>query len=463
MMQATGEGGWAANEFGGAVLGNQLRVQRLVAMAAACAKRPAGKITAVFSDGAAREAAYRFLESEHSDPDAMMAAAHAAGARRCAGATFVYVPIDEATLSFTDEAKTKRLGMAGTFGHGGQGLEVISALAVTADGTPQGLIGQKYWARRQPLKLSKVQLRKRPTKDTETQHWIDVIDASKANLSVSAPSTKPWFQIDRGGDAGPLLAHVATDERCWFTTRATHDRRVYSTDPTQRYLWDDIHRHEPLGSYVIEVAKPSTRRAEMDLFAAPVTLDVGDARGRRRTPVQVWAVLATERRSSTSGKDLLEWMLLTTYPVTTLEAAGHVVLGYAQRWRIEEFHKAWKSGACKVEESQLRDAEHLIPWAIILASVGVRILRLTYLARTAPDTPATIEFDTHEIRVVVALAKIKKKPVGTPTIKQVVGWISQLGGYIGPASGGPPGALVIARGLDRLQLAFELFEAVDET
>ena len=147
----------------------------------------------------------------------------------------------------------------------------------------------------------------------------------------------------------------------------------------------------------------------------------------------------------------------------TLEAAGHVVLGYAQRWRIEELHKAWKSGACKVEESQLRDAEHLIPWAIILASVSVRILRMTYLARTAPDTPASVEFDPREIRVVVALAKLKKKPTSAPTIKQVVGWIAQLGGYIGPTSGGPPGALVIARGLDRLQLAFELLDVVDET
>ena len=201
----------------------------------------------------------------------------------------------------------------------------------------------------------------------------------------------------------------------------------------------------------------------MDLYAVQVMLDVGDTRLPARTPVELWAVLATERRSATSGKDLLEWMLLTSYPAATLEAAGHVVLGYAQRWRIEEFHKAWKSGACKVEESQLRHADHLIPWAIILASVGVRILRMTYLARTAPDTPATVEFAASEIRVVVALAKLKKKPAGTPTMKQIVGWIAQLGGYIGAASGGPPGALLIARGLDRLQLAFELLDVVDKT
>src|ERR1700727_536625 len=157
-------------------------------------------------------------------------------------------------------------------------------------------------------------------------------------------------------------------------------------------------------------------------------------------------------------------MLLTSFPVDGLESAGRVVLGYTQRWRVEEFHKAWKTGACNVEDSQLRDADHLLPWVIILASVAVRILRMTYFSRAHPNTSAAVEFTEREIRAVATLSKSKGLARGaTPTMKQMTAWIAQLGGYIGTSSGGPPGALVIARGLDRLQPAFQLLGAVDET
>jgi hypothetical protein len=39
----------------------------------------------------------------------------------------------------------------------------------------------------------------------------------------------------------------------------------------------------------------------------------------------------------------------------------------------------------------------------------------------------------------------------TATIAQAVYWIARIGGYTGKSSGGPPGALVIARGLRRIE------------
>jgi hypothetical protein len=466
MDDPTAEGGWAAREFGGATLGNQLRVRRLVAIAAGCAERPAGKVTEVFSSGAEREGAYRFLESDHVDPDAMMVAAHEAGAKRCIDAPFVYVPIDQSTLTFTDRSNSKGLGMVGTRSRRGQGLEVMSALAVTPDGTPQGLVGQKYWKRPRIRRPKQDKLRRRPTVDKETQHWLDVIGTAKTNLAAHAPSTKPWFQLDRAGDAWPLLLMASLDERCWFTTRAARDRRVSSDAPAQQYLWDEVNRNEPLGSYVVDVVGSRKRRARwavMQLRAARMMIDLRDIQTGKHTGIAMWAVLASEKSKAPTGEEPLEWMLLTTHPADTLEAAGYVVLGYAQRWRVEEFHKAWKSGACNVEDSQLRDADHLLPWLIILASVGVRILRMTYLARARPDGPATTEFSAREIRAVVTLAKPKRMlPGAAPTMRQMVTWIAQLGGYTGTSSGGPPGALVIARGLDRLQLAFELIASSEK-
>jgi hypothetical protein len=98
-----------------------------------------------------------------------------------------------------------------------------------------------------------------------------------------------------------------------------------------------------------------------------------------------------------------------------------VIYGYTQRWRIEEFHRTWKQGRCNVESTQLHSTEHVKIWAIILASVSMRIERLKYLSRNYPDLPATEELSSYEIQALVILKRQHKKrteriPNRIPTI-----------------------------------------------
>lgn len=195
----------------------------------------------------------------------------------------------------------------------------------------------------------------------------------------------------------------------------------------------------------------------MEVRAGQVTLDMVDDRSKRRYRATLWAVLAREVNAP-SDKHAIEWLLLTTYPVHTFEDAKLVIRGYAQRWRIEKFHRIWKTGACNVEDTQLRQVEHIERWATILASVAIRILRLTYLARTQPTLPATVELTHHEIDAIIALNKPKGYRRGQiPTIADAVFWLAQVGSYTGRSSGGPPGAIVIARGLKRIEPLAEYF------
>ena len=173
--------------------------------------------------------------------------------------------------------------------------------------------------------------------------------------------------------------------------------------------------------------------------------------------MQVWAVRVIEVGTCPAGEAPIEWQLLTTRPVVDLESAHEVVLGYATRWRIEEFHKVWKSSACRIEETQLHDATHVVRWATILASVAIRLLRLMFLSRNQPSLPAVVELTPEEIDATILL----RKPPGVRrganvTIADAVRWLADLGGYTGKSSGGPPGALVIARGLDYIRSAATL-------
>jgi hypothetical protein len=458
-----GCGAWAEEEFGSAVLGDLRRRRRLVRVAEGVAKRPAGRITEVFPKGAARTAAFRLMEGHGFNQEEIARAAHRACAERSAGEPFVFVPIDGSSLNLTDDQESKGLGIVGARAVGAKGLQVMTAIAISPEGPPLGLCGQTWWSRQERVQRKRKDRRTVDAK--ETQHWLTVMDQVGSVFAEEAPHTRPWLQLDRGGDAWPVVLEGLSPEM-WFTVRAAHNRRLDSAeDEPRRYLWQRVESSEPLGHYNLEVLARAGRRsrtATIEVRGCPVTLDLLDLRSKRQYWASLWAVLAREVNPP-AGEDGIEWLLLTTYQVTTLQDAQLVIRGYAQRWRIEEFHRMWKSGACRVEDTQLRDRETIIRWASILASVAMRLLRLTYLARTTPDAPATRELAQAEIDAVIVSRQPKGyHPGDVPSISLVVLWLADLGGYTGKSSGGPPGAIVIRRGLERIQTLADYFAAGEQ-
>ena len=457
------ERAWAASEFGRAELGNRLRLVRLMAMAAQVATKPGGTVTSVFATSAEREGAFRFLENDHVDPTAMARGAHLAAASRCAGESYAYAPVDQTSLNLTDGTGRKGFGAVGRSRDRAKGLQVMTAIAVSPEGTPQGLTGQAYWSRPRGKKKKRPQDRdKQHTKDKETERWLCVMRQTRAAFAEAAPLTKPWFQLDRGGDAWPILTEFGTGDDVWLTVRASWDRRLWTAPgEPQRYLWETVEREEPLGDFLLFVPERpgrTARFARMELRACLVPLDLRDKRTGRHHRLNMWAVQAREVGTTPGKERPLEWMLLTNRPVDDVQSAQEVVFGYSQRWRIEDFHRTWKTGACRVEESQLRDVDNLIRWAILLSSVAMRIQRLMYLSRSQPEQPATVEFTQPEIDAVIVATRQKRYQRGdVPPVVEVVRWIAEEGGYTGKSSGGPPGATVLARGLERLQVLFRVF------
>jgi hypothetical protein len=465
---------WAEDEFGMAKLGDARRVKRLVRIAAEAMNRPAGEVTAVFDEGAAREGTFRLLENDDVDPEQIAQAAHRATARRSAQEPYVFVAVDGTSLNLTDTKRTKRLGIVGARYVGASGLQVMTALALSPEGVPMGLCGQRYWARSRLATRDRSQPDHRPVAARETQHCLDVMNQARAALGEAAPATKAWFQIDRAGDAWPVLLDGLKDgELC--TVRAAHDRRLtrVSKDEPKRYLWEVLERQKKLGVVDLDLgARPAKkimhlktrparrgRRARIELRACEVSLDLLVEVRRRSLAMPVYALLAQETQKSAGNEAPIEWMLLTSYPVVDLESAKLTLFGYAQRWRIEEFHKSWKSGACKVEDTQLRDIDHIIRWATVLASVAARIVRLSYLARHEADKPALDEFARAEIDAILIASRARgHRPGSDPGVGVIVALLARLGGYTGRSSGGPPGPLVLARGLlkiEALALALE--------
>jgi hypothetical protein len=446
---------WAKEEFGGARFGDRRLTRRLVAVAAQTSRRPAGQITQVFSTSASREGAFRLVENDAVDTAELAEASARACAQRSAGHDFVFVPVDGSSLNLTDTKRTKGTGIVGSRRVGARGFQVMSAIAVTPDGVPTGLCGQVCWARVAAVKRKRTGgMDKRPTAQKETRYWLDVMGQVRRAFPADR-GPKPWFQLDRGGDAWAVILDGLEPGQI-FTVRATYDRRLQVTGQNGQpvYLRSTLQSQAVLGDYDLEVPASSNRQArqaKIEVRTSPITLDL-QVTPKKRQAASLWAILAREAQSTVPpGEKPIEWMLFTTYPVRTQQDARLVLFGYSQRWRIEEFHRLWKSGACNVEDNQLRDVDHITRWATILAAVAMRLLRLTYLARSKPDTPASAELSDAELKAIV-IAREPPRPPAQISIAQAVRWLADLGGYTGYKSSGPPGALTISRGLQRIEM-----------
>ena len=89
----------------------------------------------------------------------------------------------------------------------------------------------------------------------------------------------------------------------------------------------------------------------------------------------------------------------------------------------------------------------------------MRIVRLSYLSRHDPRRSALKEFGQAEIdAILIASCSTNLRPGSSPRLGILVDLLARIGGYTGRSSGGPPGALVLARGLlkiEALALALE--------
>ena len=458
------ESHWVREECRDLALGDARRTAVVRRMLTAAASNPAGTITGVLKTSAERQAAYKFLESEHTHHEPLRRSFAAATARRAADAPYVFVAVDGSSLSLTDCTGTK-FGAVGSTSEGGRGMKVISAYAVARDGVPLGLLDQQWWARLPQRRGERSKCRK--LAERETLHWCHAIEATKQVLATEAPKTKPWFVIDREGDGFQVLARLR--EGCHFTVRANADRRVITEHGAHRYLTDVLAKAPLHAIHWVDLpptAKRQARRARLHVRIARVTLDMREKWTKQRLALPVNVVELREVRTTPRGEKPIVWRLYTDHSVETVEDLERVVSSYRVRWSIEEFHRTWKTGACNVESSQLRSQKTLVLWATIMATVAARIERLKTLARTQPDAPPETELSPYELKALVVLRHEYKKrneivPERIPTLAVAVQWIAELGGYTGKSSGGPPGATTIRRGLEELRVAARTIEILD--
>jgi|WetSurMetagenome_2_1015567.scaffolds.fasta_scaffold139035_2 hypothetical protein len=446
---------WAKEEFAGAELGDARRARRLLAIAAAVVRCPSGLVTRSVRDAAEREASYRFVENDSIDPERIAAPVFDRTAQRCCDESSVIVAVDQSTLSFVDWQGRKGLGRTGhnEQAKGRAGFEVMSALAVAPEGATLGLLSQQ-WHLRPSARTPNSRQDKRPVEQRESGLWARCMTQATQALRRRAPNCRPWFQLDRGADINHvLLAAQALDVD--FTVRSSWNRRL----ECEGHLHEVVRKSPVLGVVQVKLpvqppiaGRPRVRTAQLQLRASRVSLCIQRPNGRQTGTLPITVVHV---REMTCNDHAVEWFLLTNRTVVTAQQALQVLDAYRCRWRIEEFHRTWKSGVCDIENAKLRSAPALQRWATILAAVAARAERLKSTSRAQPDADASTELSRDEIDAAILLSETKRfKPGQTLTLEQAVDLIALVGGYTGrKSSGGPPGVTVIGRGLHDVLVA----------
>ena len=333
-------------------------------------------------DEAAAEGLYRLLRNAEVDPSAIAEGGFQATVRRARSGEVLLAVEDSTSLAYRHSVAAE-LGATGNHPQAvNQGFMVHSVMLLDGDsGATVGLIEQRRWKRVAAEFGQKHQRKRRAYEDQESFKWQRAGQAVRARLG-EALSGRVIAVCDREADISEYL-HWQRQVGGRYVVRAAQDRNLAGAE---QGLWHTLEQAPCMGMQEVEIPQRGgrpARRAQVSLRAQVVEIAGSVRKGVDSLRCQ--ALLVREEHAP-AGVEALEWLLLTTEAVTTRAQALDLLWIYGRRWRIEDFHKAWKSGT-RVEELRPRSADNLERGVVVLAFVAIRLLQLQELVYPPTSRP----------------------------------------------------------------------------
>ncbi|MBA2650715.1 MAG: IS4 family transposase [Tatlockia sp.] len=427
---------WSEAIFGKCALGDKRLTRRLVKISSQLSRNYNSSVSkSCEGDEAAIEGSYRFIRNAR-----VSAAQIAKGGYDATGYLAQEVPLllaieDSTSLSYTHSVG-KELGLTSSNKRAKKrGYLVHSTMLMDAEKEKTvGLISQERWCRDEDSFGKKKERTKRPYEEKESFKWeknsheLEKRLGSKLNDTISV--------CDREADIYEYIQYkLAHNQR--FVVRASYDRKLKDSADN---LFAQVSNGETRGTYTIEVAQKAQRKkrlVELEIKAKAVTFTPPRRRKDAPTklhPITLNVVIAREKNPSTD--QILEWILLTTESISTFEELRKVTRYYELRWRIEDFHKAWKSGS-GVEKLRMQYSDNLEKMIVILSFLAIRLLQLKeyfepeLLTPDEHDICISCEELLTEIEWKILWKTVEKKdlPLNPPSAAWAYQAIAKLGGW----------------------------------
>jgi Transposase DNA-binding len=409
------------------------------------------------------KAAYRFFSNERVSEEEILAGHFCSTRDRVAAASGTILVLQDTTeftyqrerpeaigITYSVNSDKDKAGRSRT--HTVCGFLMHASLAVTADGLPLGLSAVKFWSRQKFKGTAALKRKINPTcmpiEQKESIRWLENMRQSTERLGEPARCVHVG---DRESDIYELFC-TAQELGTHFLVRTCVDRLA---DDGGHTIADEMRKTRVKGVYGVEVCDNKGRIETVSLELRYRRIRVLPPIGKqKRYPALTLTVIHAKERGAPIDRPAIEWRLIIDLSVTTRAAAIEKLRWYAQRWRIEMFHKILKSG-CRAEEARLRTAERLVRLVAVFCIVGWRVFWMTMMRRAAPNAAAKLIFTHLEITLLDRLVP-DREPVRTQTLPSVgtlssyLTKLAQLGGYLARNNDPPPGNIVMWRGLSRL-------------
>jgi hypothetical protein len=462
----------ASYEFSGISLGDSRLNKRAMKIVEAMQYAPDKKFTQLFKDASQSKAAYRFISNKTVESEEIIKPHQELTIKRAASSSVVLVIHDTTDFKFSitdadDLGVIDPSNQLGFYAH--------VSFCLDGSGQPLGISRIYAWNRFGTIKGGVSQSISQYMPDREMLLWNEAVHEVDDRIkSVSSSESQPTIVhvMDRGADCMELMSDMMENNR-YFVIRVKNDRRLEAgRGATENKLFKELTNSPALKTEKIQVisykatkkcdqiANPKreggrerkkqqgwmeTRSATLEIKSIQRTIYSGNG-GHAHIPDKGLNInfVAVQEVDPPAGFTPICWYLQTNLPIETLEQAESIIKIYQNRWIIEEYFKAIKTG-CEYESHQFGSGEAFVKVLMLYIPIAFQMLRMRWLERFQPNTEVCDVLSCDQMSALKAYQQRKGKPLNkNPKISEILLLIATLGGYIKRKE--PPGWLVILRG-----------------
>ena len=370
------------------------------------------------------------------------------------------------TSEFVFKGERKNMGKTSLgkspsfFGHFSLAINPIES-------TPLGVVRYSQWKRdkaetptslRKKGLISQSEARKMPS---EKDRWFEAIEDIEKLLSPEQ-SQKPVHVCDSETDSYALMADLI-NANYHFVIRGCYDRCLKDHNAT--CLREELFNSPILFEQKVQLSKrqkksgSKTNKRLVSRQARTAKLAVSAKRIKLKRPNPVPSTYPASlcvnivyllERNISPGDTPVEWILITPLDIETPKQIKKIINIYRHRWLIEEYFKALKTG-CNYEKRQLGSYETLSTCLGLFVPIAWQILYLRTQSRTCGKQNANMVLSKSQIEVLQK--RVSKK---VETLQEALYAVAEVGGHI--KYDGPPGWLVLWRGMQELNILLEGYE-----
>jgi Transposase DNA-binding/Transposase Tn5 dimerisation domain len=461
---------WAMDEAGTAKFGDKRLKARFGVLLSSLGNRPNLSIPAACEGRAEMEAAYRFFDNDKVTFEKVLKPHCDKTLQRLAGQSVALLVQDTTEIDVTRPEQVVQ--GAGELDGARRGFLMHLLEAFTPDGTPLGAVWAEIINRTEgvshaPAAEKRSTNKSKPIEEKESFRWLKGLREAR-----EAAEKLPGVQCVCIGDSESDIYEVLAEERqsLHLLVRACQDRALQ--DETGLHVREQVLTTPVLTTANLQIrgrkAKTAaetrgrrqsreSRKAVVEVRAARVTLRPPPRPDRKLPPVTVNVIVVSEVNPPV-GEPAVEWILLTTLPIDTLEQVQLIVSYYCVRWQIEILFRTLKSG-CRIEQRRFEQVDRLTSCLGLYLIVAWRTMFVCHLGRECPDVDCDVIFEPSEWKAVWMATHNEELPQTPPSLKTMVHLIAQMGGYVErPES--EPGPQTMWIGMQRmydLSLAWDKF------